>query len=139
VNILVDTSVWSLLLRRKRSTALSASQASALQELKELVQEDRAHLTGAIRQELLTGIRTEAEFEELQFWLSYYEDLPADSGTHELAARYANKCLDAGVSAGAVDLLIVAIAVRNSMTVFTLDKDFQHIQRVVPIRLHGAK
>ncbi len=139
MNVLVDTSVWSLLLRRRQSARLSTRQAAAVQELKELVREDRAQLTGVIRQELLTGIRSEAEFDELRSWLRFYDDLPADFETHELAAQYANQCLGTGVVTSAIDILICAIAMKHQLPVFTLDDGFKKIQSVVPITFHVAK
>jgi predicted nucleic acid-binding protein len=92
-----------------------------------------------IRQELLTGIRSEAEFEELRSWLRFYDDLPADFETHELAAQYANQCLGAGVVTSAIDILICAIALKHQLPVFTLDDGFKKIQSVVPITFHVAK
>jgi len=51
VNVVVDTSVWSLVLRRR------APENSALErELAELIREGRVVMVGAIRQELLSGV-----------------------------------------------------------------------------------
>ena len=51
MNVLVDTSVWSLALRR---TSPSGESVAILEAL---VEEGRAVLMGAIRQELLSGLR----------------------------------------------------------------------------------
>src|ERR671934_117427 len=59
--VLVDTSVWSLFLRRQ-SRHLSPEQARAKQELAELITEGLAQIIGPIRQELLSGIREEAQY-----------------------------------------------------------------------------
>ena len=52
MSVLVDTSVWSLALRRRE-----ASEHPAVQELRDLIDETRAHLIGEVRQEVLSGIR----------------------------------------------------------------------------------
>jgi hypothetical protein len=57
MNVLVDTPVWSLALRR------STPQNSALvRELAELIREGRVLMLGAIRQELLSGIGQSGSF-----------------------------------------------------------------------------
>ena len=60
--ILVDTSVWSLALRRA-ATQLSEGQVQIKRELAELIREGRAQLIGPVRQELLSGIRGDAQYE----------------------------------------------------------------------------
>src|SRR5208337_3484022 len=54
MNVLIDTSVWSLAFRRSRAS--SRREAQMVEELTELIQEGRALLFGPIRQELLSGI-----------------------------------------------------------------------------------
>ena len=55
MNVLVDTSVWSLALRRKRET-LGDNERVLVRELSELIREGRAKVVGLVRQELLSGI-----------------------------------------------------------------------------------
>ena len=59
--VLVDTGVWSLALRRKVEH-LSAHEQGLISALRELIEAGRAQLMGAVRQELLSGIREEASF-----------------------------------------------------------------------------
>ena len=54
--VLVDTSVWSLALRRKPSNLGARDQAHS-EALRELVREGRVQIVGPVRQELLSGIR----------------------------------------------------------------------------------
>lgn len=122
MNVLVDTSVWSLLLRRRKSARLSGQQTAVVAELKELLEEDRAYLTGVIRQELLTGIRKRDEFEELRTWLRFFDDLPVSTETHELAADFANRCSGHGLTIGTPDILICAVAYQTEMATLTTDK-----------------
>ncbi len=60
MKVLVDTSVWSLALRR-RSPAHPAAT-----ELRRLIVAGRAALIGAIRQEVLSGIRDPTAFDQLR-------------------------------------------------------------------------
>ena len=68
MNALVDTSVWSLALRR-RARDLSAAERPLVVELAELVNEGRARIVGLVRQELLSGIKSPAQYEELRLAL----------------------------------------------------------------------
>jgi hypothetical protein len=61
VNVLVDTSVWSLALRRARRI-----DDAVPRELAELIQEGRVVLIDSVRQELLSGIRSKPQFEQLR-------------------------------------------------------------------------
>ncbi|MGZ5433177.1 MAG: hypothetical protein ACXWH7_09630, partial [Thermoanaerobaculia bacterium] len=63
MKVLVDTSIWSLSLRR-RSTSGTVSASTA--ELAALVQDGRVAMIGAIRQELLSGIKERAQFDRLR-------------------------------------------------------------------------
>ena len=74
MNVLVDTSIWSLLLRHK----LTADNALQIQKLKkiitELIHSQSIRLIGNIRQELLSGIVHQAQFLKLEQALSAFED-----------------------------------------------------------------
>jgi predicted nucleic acid-binding protein len=65
--VLVDTPVWSLALRR-RPEHITGRQQSLANILAELIREGRAQLVGPIRQELLSGIREEAQFKKRRSW-----------------------------------------------------------------------
>ena len=56
MNVLVDTSVWSLALRR-HAQDLSAAEVSVVGELTELIKEGRTRVIGLVRQGLLSGIK----------------------------------------------------------------------------------
>ena len=135
VTVLVDTTVWSLALRRRR-VALSAAERGLVRELESLLAEGRVLLAGAVRQEILTGVRDEAAFERLRERLASFEDVPVETADHEMAAAFANRCLGAGVAVASTDLLLCAVASRRGAAVFTTDPDFARHAEVVPVRLH---
>ena len=73
MTVLVDTSVWSLALRR-RSRSLSAEEELVRGELAELIREGRAQMIGPMRQEVLSGIRSRSQYERLRQDLRAFED-----------------------------------------------------------------
>jgi predicted nucleic acid-binding protein len=70
MNVLVDTSVWSLALRRNSPRGTAAEM-----ELAELIREGRVLMLGAIRQELLSGIRSNEQFKRLRDGLRAFSDI----------------------------------------------------------------
>ena len=68
MNVLVDTSVWSLALRRKPE-GLTAPERLIVDELADLTREGRVRVIGLVRQELLSGIRSAAQYEKLRLAL----------------------------------------------------------------------
>ena len=136
MTVLVDTTIWSLALRR-RSTDLSTAERRLVEEWADLVTSGRAVLTGPIRQEVLSGIRQEEVFEALHeklFSFRYLEILPGD---YVQAARFFNLCRSHGVVGSHVDMLICATAHRYGVPIFTTDPDFPLYAQHVPIGLHA--
>jgi predicted nucleic acid-binding protein len=134
VKVLVDTSVWSMALRRK-SAPNNEPFTSALASL---IEDGRVVIIGAIRQELLSGIKERAQFERLREHLRAFTDLPLTSEDHEDAAAYFNQCRDKGIQGSNTDFLICAVAVRNGFSILTNDDDFRHFATLLPISLHSG-
>jgi predicted nucleic acid-binding protein len=132
--VLVDTSVWSLALRRNPKH-LDAAQTVMIADLKELIRGGHARLVGPIRQELLTGIREQRQFERLRDDLRAYPDTAVISEDYEAAAAAANRCIAAGIAVQNVDLLICAVAMNRDWEILTTDADFLQYSRRLPIRL----
>ena len=61
---------------------------------------------------------------------------PAGWSTYTEAASIFCHARSKGVSITTIDALIAAIALAHGATIFTLDKDFSHIARLTPLRLH---
>jgi len=135
VNILVDTSVWSLAIRRSPDR-LDGEQSRIKEEMEALVAEGRVEMIGPIRQELLSGIRQETQFQRVRGYLALFDDAVLTRADYEGAARIHNKCRTAGIAGSAVDFLICAVALRRNWEVFTLDKDFQQYARKIPLALY---
>jgi predicted nucleic acid-binding protein len=134
MNILIDTSVWSLALRRQRS-----STAAAALELAELVREGRAAMMGPIRQELLSGVQKEQQYETLRAYLRAFPDIALQAEDHEEAASFFNRCRARGVQGSNTDFLVCAVAARRRFGILTTDADFLHFAKLLPIELHSPR
>ena len=96
-------------------------------------------LIGPIRQELLSGIRGEPEYDQLSAHMRAFHDDALTTQDFELAARLSNRCRAAGVSGSVVDFLICAVALDRGWSIFTADADFERYASVVSIRLHRPR
>jgi predicted nucleic acid-binding protein len=136
VKVLVDTSVWSLALRRK-SGDLNPQEYRLTEHLADLIRDDRVMVIGPIRQELLSGIRSAVIFERLKRRLRHYDDEPLTSADYESAAEFGNTCRTAGISGSAIDFLMCAAANRRGVAILTTDRDFSRYAATIPVRLHA--
>jgi predicted nucleic acid-binding protein len=134
VSVLVDTSVWSLALRRRR-----VSPGPEAAELAALIREGLASIIGPIRQELLSGVPSDQQFQVLREYLRPFPDLPIEAHDYEEAAVFFNRCRSKGIQGSNTDFLICAVAVRYQMPILTTDDDFAHFARVLPIQLHSPR
>ncbi len=133
MKVLVDTSVWSLALRRR------APAHAAVDELRRLVASGRAALLGPVRQELLSGIRNQADFARLRDHLQAFPDEPLGVTDFERAAECFNLCRAKGVQGSNSDFLLCAVADRHQLPIFTTDDDFTQFAQVLPIALHPLR
>lgn len=130
MKIIVDTSTWSLFLRRQ-----GPRDSWPVRALERYLRTGRVQLLGIIRQELLSGIREQSQFERLRDALAGLPDLLATTSDHVLAAQYYNLCRSWGVQGSAVDFLICAQAINHELPILTTDKDFETYATVLPLTL----
>lgn len=136
MKVLVDTTVWSLALRRQNR---KPHEKEVVDELSELVRELRAVLIGPVRQEVLSGISNSERFDAVRQHLQAFDDLPISRGDYEEAARMFNICRGRGVQGSHIDFLICAVSIRHSAPVFTTDKDFANYSRSLDLELHKPR
>ena len=134
MKVLVDTSVWSLALRRDLPP-----DGPEVSELSELIKETRVQMIGPVRQELLSGIKSQAQFQKLRNHLRSFPDLELTTHDYEYAAEFFNLCRSKGVQGSNTDFLICAIALRHKTAIFTTDRDFTLFQLHLPIMLHRPR
>ena len=134
MKVLVDTCVWSLSLRRRRTAGNPYAQ-----ELKKLIAEYKVQMLGPIRQEILSGIRAKEQFEKLQMHLQAFPDLPIETRDYERAADFFNTCRRQGIQGSNTDFLLCAIAEHHEMPIFTFDDDFGLFAGCLPVKLHSLE
>jgi predicted nucleic acid-binding protein len=135
MSVLVDTSVLSLALRRRRPDERTKVQQAIVDRLTRLSDDDEAAIIGMVRQEVLSGVRHAGQFARLQSVLDGFVPVAVTPPDHDLAAEFFNGCRSDGVAATDVDMLICAAAFRRGLTVFTTDADFVRYADIVGIRL----
>ena len=131
MNVLVDSSVWSLALRRNTTNDAIA----IVNILRDLIADGRVVLLGAIRQEVLSGVRYKEQFSRLQEYLRAFPDLELTTEDYELAAEFFNTSRSNGVQGSNTDFLLCAVAHRRGYSIFTTDKDFENFRAYIPVVL----
>ena len=140
MNVLVDTSVWSIALRRrKQKLSSSLGDYFITEELKELIKEMRVVIIGLIRQEILSGISDRSHFVRLRNYLRSFQDLPIDSNDYERAAEFYNLCRRKGIQGSHIDFLICSIAETHNLSIFTTDNDFINYAKLLHISIYKPR
>lgn len=92
-------------------------------------------LSGIIVTEILQGLVR--DISRIEHYLSQWDMLePAGFSTYREAAAIYRAARAKGLSLTTIDTIIAAIAMEHGASVFTLDKDFSHMARVVRLSLH---
>ncbi len=137
MEVLVDTTIWSLALGRRKGQSSGIEQGlTAL--LGDLIRENRVRLIGPIRQEVLSGIREPAQYERLREYLRSFPDQPVGTPDYEQAALCSNQCRSRGIAGSEVDFLICAVALARKWQILTTDADFKIYDKALPITLIPA-
>ncbi len=136
MNVLVDTSIWSLAFRRKK---LNHNEKVLTGELTHLIEEIRALIIGSIRQEILSGISNSSQHALLKKQLKAFNDVPITTEDYETAAEFHNICRQSGVQGSHIDYLICAVAYRHGMSIFTTDRDFMMFSKHLEIELYEPR
>ena len=138
MKVLVDTSIWSLALRRKNIDTPEDDKIFTM-ELQELIKEVRVVIIGPIRQELLSGIPNTTYFTQLKDKLSSFEDLRIKTEEYVLAAQFFNTCRQKGIQGSHIDFLICAVANYNNIPIFTNDNDFKNYAKYLNIKIYNPR
>ncbi len=135
MSLLVDTSVWSLALRR--DVEQSAPEVVALRHA--LLGTDQVFTTGLVLQELLQGFAGPKDRAQLIDRLSALAFLQPVKEDHIEAAEVRNSCRRCGVQVGTIDALLIQLCRRNDLTLLTMDQDFHAATKHVEFRLWSAR
>ena len=130
MNLFVDTSVWSLALRRD-----SAPDVPEVQRLREaLASGEPVHTTGIVLQELLQGYRAPKAAERIVERFAAIATIIPSRDDYIRAAELRNKCRSHGVQAGTIDALLARICIRHDLVMLSTDGDFRHIADWTPLK-----
>jgi predicted nucleic acid-binding protein len=129
MKVLVDTCVWSYVLRHKKP------DLEVERKLKEIIEDGRVAIIGPVRQEILSGISKENQFATLKEHLVPFEDILLVSDHFIKAAEFSNSCMKKGIQGSATDFLICSVAFLENLEIFTMDSDFRSYKKHLPIKL----
>jgi predicted nucleic acid-binding protein len=132
MKILVDSSIWSLALRRKPEKA--NPEAVALKMIIE--QGEDIYLMGIILQEVLQGIKNPKDFYVLKEYLEAFPLIELMREDYISAAELKNHLMKKGKQVSTIDALIASTAISYGCYLFTTDRDFEHIAQYSKLKLY---
>jgi len=135
MTLLVDTSVWSLALRRD----VEATEPEVQQLKDALFGAELVVTTGLVLQELLQGFSGAKAQAQIIERFAALPLLQPDRDDHIGAAALRNLCRQSGVQIGTIDALLAQLAIRNDLTLLTTDKDFTHAAKHCALRVWPAR
>jgi predicted nucleic acid-binding protein len=131
VTLLVDTSVWSLALRRD-----ARAEGAEVQALRTALAGNQSVVTtGLILQELLQGFSGPRARRAIIEKFSALPLIPPDRQDHIEAAELRNRCRRAGVQIGAIDALLIQLCARHDLVMLTTDRDLRLATRHCDFRV----
>jgi predicted nucleic acid-binding protein len=130
MNLFIDTSVWSLALRRDDD-----SGAPAVARLREALQSRESIVTtGLVLQELLQGFRGPKARDAIVERFAALPMIVPDRDDHVAAAELRNTCRRKGIQIGTIDALLIQLCCRHELTMLSTDQDYDHAAKHVPLK-----
>lgn len=131
MSLLVDTSVWSLALRRN-----SPPDIAPVAELRRAIAAgETIVVTGLILQELLQGFSGPRAGDQIIARFAALPLLTPQRSDHVDAAQLRNACRRGGLQIGTIDALLAQLCIRHDLTMLSTDKDFTAIAERSPLKL----
>jgi predicted nucleic acid-binding protein len=128
LNVFVDTSVWSLALRRD-----APPDVPEVHELRRSLETGAVYCTGLVLQELLEGFSKPKAHRQIIAHFSTLPFLVPDREDHIHAAGMRNRCRRKGVQAGTNDALLAQLCVRYDLMMLSMDGDFRNMASIVSL------
>jgi len=125
--ILIDTSVWIDYFR--------GADQELVEHLQRLLDEDQTALAMPVRIELLAG-SSKKDFSRLRRALSALPTFIPGESTWRVIESWVESALLKGERFGVMDLLIAALAAENGLGLWSLDSDFDRMQKLGFARLY---
>jgi predicted nucleic acid-binding protein len=130
MNLFVDTSVWSLALRRDDDS--DAPEVARLREA--LRSQESIVTTGLVLQELLQGFRGPKARDAIVERFAALPMVVPDRSDHIAAAEIRNTCRRKGIQIGTIDALLIQLCCRHELTLLATDQDYDHAAKHVPLK-----
>ena len=131
MRVLVDTSVWSLALRKK-----GPADHPAVASLTELLRAgEDVCLIGLVLQEVLQAFRSEASYRTILRHLEPFPLLALERNDHVRSAALHRRCAARGIAASTADCRIASAAIGHGCQLLSADGDFELIERVSDLEL----
>jgi hypothetical protein len=131
MKVLVDTSVWSLSLRKKGPV-----NHPAVKKLFALLDEgEDVAITGTILQEVLQAFKNSGTAQRVARNFEALPLLALSRSEYMKAAAIHRKCASKGVAASTVDCQIAEAAIYHGYVLLTADKDFDRIANHTGLKL----
>ena len=125
MNLFVDTSVWSLALRR--DAPKRTPEVDTLTE--QLTSGGPVFTTGLVLQELLQGFTGPKARTAIIERFAALPFLVPDRSDHVKAAELRNKCRTKGAQVGTIDALLSQLCIHHKLVMLTADRDFGRVAR----------
>lgn len=135
MTLLVDTSVWSLALRRDAPPA--PPEVGALRTA--LESGELVVTTGFILQEILQGFAGPRAQDAILERFNALPFLIPERRDHVEAAGLRNRCRRKGIQVGTIDALLAALCIRHGLSMLTRDDDFIRIAEVAPLSVWDGR
>ena len=131
MKVVVDTSVWSLSLRRK-----GPAEHEAVRQLATLLDEgEEVLITGTILQEVLQAFRHPATARKVARYLAPLSLVELERSDYAAAAALHRRCAARGITASTTDCQIAQAAIARDCPLLTTDRDFAQIARNSDLKL----
>ena len=135
--ILVDANIWSIALRRNIE-ALSNDERRHRTSLEAFILASEVAILHAVRQEVLTSLRSMSQFNSIRERLRDVPDVIVTRDDYERAAAFANRCASRGIATSGVDMLLCAVAIATGDQIWTADRDFErYAEAITGLKLLG--
>lgn len=127
----VDTTVWSLALRR--DVVVEVPEVRALKQA--LAEGGQIVTTGLVLQEILQGfIGPKAKADIIDRFAAIPFVTP-DRADHIAAATIRNTCRRAGVQVGTVDAILAQLCMKHKLILLSTDNDFRNMAKYVDLNV----
>ena len=135
MTLFVDTSVWSLALRRD-----TISKEPEVQRLREaLGGGESIYTTGIVLQELLQGFQGPRAKAQIVERFGALAMIAPGRDDYIDAAELRNECRRHGIQIGTIDALLAQICIRHKLVMLATDLDFSHMTKWTPLQLWHAR